>query len=258
MEGFFRPSIIYFSFLNFFVQYKKLNYTRVYRTPSKKPSVIHHGAEQFGTIVLLDDFDRSQLCTMDRKKKRAAVIAALRHYQSCAAANAQVVSLVAEMNGGAKKSSQLSSKRLKGQGRYTKEVLPVEDSFWGKIKRSGDSLEFLHFLALTRESFVELVSVVKSYIDGHATDQLYEMYKAGPVKIRPSDIKRRKFQADDILSMTLKFLLSKAELKDIHIQFGCPLTCYRRYVRLGIESILACLMDHPRSKVYWDRSEESI
>ena len=58
--------------------------------------------------------------------------------------------------------------------------------------------------------------------------------------------------------MTLKLFLSKAEHKDLHTQFGAVNTTFRNCVGLGLEAAMCILIDHPKAKVYWDRSVEGL
>ena len=84
---------------------------------------------------------------------KAACLAASHHFLQSMETCATVLLLVAQDED--KKSSQCSSKeRDNQQGRFTRIVLhDVKDSFWRNILDGGDDLEFLHFTALTRESF---------------------------------------------------------------------------------------------------------
>lgn len=94
--------------------------------------------------------------------------------------------------------------------------------------------------------------LVVDYIDTNSTDVRYTRI------VRASNIKQWKFEARDILAMSLKFLLSKAELKDIHVQFGVPLTSFKIYIGLGIKAIVVGLIDYASSKVFWDRSTDGL
>ena len=106
-------------------------------------------------------------------------------------------------------------------------------------------MEFLHFIALTKESFQELVAQIEENIKGTPVE---------PWSVRPSaevllaDLKRRKFASSEIVEMTLKYLTSKAKLKDLCPQFGTSCTTFRSFVRLGMEATLDTLINHP--KVY--------
>ena len=53
--------------------------------------------------------------------------------------------------------------------------------------------------------------------------------------------------------MTIRYLLSTAELKDIQAQFGAVLCCLTECIELGMCTILT-LIDHPKCRVTWDRS----
>ena len=52
-------------------------------------------------------------------------------------------------------------------------------------------------------------------------------------------------------------LVSSAELKDIHAQFGAPLNIFRRCAELGMAAIIAN-MNHEKMSVVWDRSPENL
>ena len=65
---------------------------------------------------------------------------------------------------------------------------------------------------------------------------------------------RRIFGPRDIIAMTLKYLTSVAESKDLHVQFGATASAYSYHVNYGIECIINCCIGHPDARVFWDRS----
>ena len=75
---------------------------------------------------------------------------------------------------------------------------------------------------------------------------------------RPCDLTRRKYSARDIVGMTMKYLTTKSEVKDLHVQFGAIHTCYIMYVELGMNAIVNALFGHKYSRVKWDRSKEGL
>ena len=64
-----------------------------------------------------------------------------------------------------------------------------------------------------------------------------------------------------MIAMAFKFLLSssRAEMKDLHVQFGPILTVFDRWTaEVGMCTIVKVLMTDARSRVYWDRSEAGM
>ena len=139
---------------------------------------------------------------------------------------------------------------VRANGRYIRgHGLPFpEQAVWQLVDRKGDEMEFFHFTSLTRESFNGLVDLCKLYIVKHSIQSASK----GPP--RSGDLKRRKFQPRDVMAMTLKYLLSKAETKDLHVQFGASATSYQDYIILGMQAIVDALSSNDKAKVYWDRS----
>ena len=83
---------------------------------------------------------------------------------------------------------------------------------------------------MSRRSFDELVGVV-----GPAINRLPVRREDGPP--RSQDLVRRKYSTRDVLSMTLKYLTTKSEIKDLHVQFGAVHTSYVANVELGMNAI---------------------
>lgn len=97
------------------------------------------------------------------------------------------------------------------QGRYlrgTGTLHAPKESFWYRIKKRGNDAEFLHFTSMTRDAFDKLSSICKNYINTHSI-------KTGK-KSKKNLGKRRIFDHQDIIAMTLRWVLSRSEQKDIH------------------------------------------
>ena len=73
-----------------------------------------------------------------------------------------------------------------------------------------------------------------------------------------SDILKRMFNCHDIIAMTVKHLISTAEKKDLHVQFGATASTYTKCVRLGMILVVKVLANDPRAKVWWDKSGSSL
>ena len=119
------------------------------------------------------------------------------------------------------------------------------------VDEKGDNFEFLHFISFTREAFDNLVDIVKNSIHSNSIVP----YRGMPTNYI---ILRRRFNARDIVAMTVKYLLSRAELKDIHVHFGAILTTYINCVKLGMRCIVQTLSCHPKAKVFLDRSADGL
>lgn len=120
-----------------------------------------------------------------------------------------------------------------------------------KVDHYGDEQEFLHFTSLSRESFNVICILTEPVLISlplHRDD-------GTP---RSQDLKRRMFSPRDMIAMALKFLLSRAEMKDLHVQFGAIVTVFDRCIEVGMCAIFKVLMTDTRSKVYWDRSEAGM
>ena len=103
-----------------------------------------------------------------------------------------------------------------------------------------------------RESFNSLVKLCQVYIFQHTI----QPNSKGPP--RRGDLARRKVKPRDAIAMTIKYLLSKAEPKDIHVQFGVSATTFHDYIILGMQAIIDCLSVNDKGRVFWDRSVESM
>ena len=146
------------------------------------------------------------------------------------------------------------SKRRAPNGRYRRSgALPhPSKSFWRRVDEVGDDLEFLHFTSLTRDSFNELVGLCTPYILSHAI----AAEAKGPPK--PCHLHRRVARPQDIIAMTIRYLLSTAEYKDLHVQFSLVLTTYVDCVQLGIGSLIKALIKNEKSRIFWDRTAEKL
>ena len=125
------------------------------------------------------------------------------------------------------------------------------NSTWKRTDVLGDDKEFLHFTAFTREAFDPLV--------GSCTDGI-EKY---PIRKKCNSPQRRHLtrrhnKPRDIVAMTIKYLTSKAELKDLSVQFGAHESTFIQCVHLGMWCIIEALADHENGRVYWDRSPEAM
>ena len=58
--------------------------------------------------------------------------------------------------------------------------------------------------------------------------------------------------------MTIRFLLSTSEYKDLHVQFGVLVTTFVDCVQLGLRALIKALFKNNLSRVFWDRSEEKL
>ena len=137
----------------------------------------------------------------------------------------------------------------KSNGRYLRTgSLPHKyQSVWYLTDTYGDDMEFFHFLSLSRKSFFDLCQTTNYYILNTPLNRDNGI---------PSEhhLKRRMFNSRDIMAMTIKYLLSEANIKDLHVQFGAQDVVYRRCIELGCAAICQELLNHPHSRVHWDRS----
>jgi hypothetical protein len=150
-------------------------------------------------------------------------------------------------------SNMIEHRDRKPNGRYLRRgSLPTPaHSFWVRILLFGDDMEFFHFLSLSRSSFNSLCRLTETTIN---TSPL----NCDEGRPRPCDLKRRMFGAKDIMAITIKYLLSKAEVKDLQVQFGATNTHYMQCVEVGMAAICRNMIDHPQSRVFWDRSKEGL
>ena len=58
--------------------------------------------------------------------------------------------------------------------------------------------------------------------------------------------------------MTIKYMISTSEIKDLSPQFGATSYAYSDLVNFGKETILKCLINHRDAMVFWDRSLENL
>ena len=77
------------------------------------------------------------------------------------------------------------------------------------------------------------------------------------IDTRSQDLKRCMFSPRDMTAMALKFLLSRAEMKD-WLEFGAILTVFDKCTEVGMCAIVKVLMTDARSRVYWDHSEAGM
>ena len=143
--------------------------------------------------------------------------------------------------------------KVKPKGRYLRNgALPRKNaSVWVKVKLYGDELEFFHFLSLSRKSFTDLCKITSTTIERSPLHRDYGIP-------RSCDLRRRIFDPCDIMAMAIKFLLSMAESKDLHVQFGAIASSFRDMVEVGCAAIIKGLINNTLAQVYWDRSEEGL
>ena len=117
--------------------------------------------------------------------------------------------------------SSCETGRTKRNGRYLKggSIPTRAQSVWYLTDTKGDEQEFLHFTGMTRKSFDDLVAICNEYLDT-------TMIKPGVGKKKKARCKRRKFRNRDLVAIALKFLLSNAELKNLHVQFGSAVSTF--------------------------------
>ena len=70
-------------------------------------------------------------------------------------------------------------------------------------------------------------------------------------------LKRRSYGPREIMAITVKWLSSCAEAKDLYPQFGVTSVVFRKCVELGLLSIVGN-MNHQKMRVRWDRSVENM
>jgi hypothetical protein len=140
-------------------------------------------------------------------------------------------------------------------GRYLRHgsLLHPSRSFWTKVYNIGDDLEFLHFTAFSREAFNDLVLCCKDYILSHSV-----VPSSANNKPKLCHTNRRLFKPHDIIAMTLRYLLSTAEYKDLHVHFGAVLQTYIDSVQLGLQAIIYSMINHPKAEVLWKRNVEDL
>ena len=146
----------------------------------------------------------------------------------------------------------LSKRKESGVYRRGGALPPPQDSVWGRLERNQkcDPMEFFMFLGLSRSAFDELVELCTPTINGNPMGRDYGVPDG-------RQLRRRLYGPRGIMAMTLKFLTSAAEAKDIYVQFGATHMVYRNAIELGMVAIIAN-MSHPKLRVYWDRSENEL
>ena len=129
--------------------------------------------------------------------------------------------------------------------------LDPKDSFWRNVDEKGDDMEFFHFTSFSREAFQELVDLCT-----HIVNSL-PLRKGGKTP-SAQQLRKRMYQPRDIIAMTLKYLLSQSEQKNLSIQFGAIASVYSNCVTLGLQAIVTCLINNAKAQVFWDRSRENL
>ncbi len=150
--------------------------------------------------------------------------------------------------------NQKSSRPRALNGRYRRSgALPLASkSFWKKLDEKGDALEFLDFTSLARESIDKLVMLCGPHILSNG----FSSAAAGAEK--QCHINRRLCKPRDVVARTLRYLLSTAEHKDLHIQFGVVVSTYIDAVQLGIKALVKPLFNHKKGRIFWDQLVENL
>ena len=185
---------------------------------------------------------------LEKREKACAVAAALitAHHLVVVCTTSTVVSLCA--------SKLCTARGCKKCGRYKRHgAIPAPgESIWARVdsENVADNMEFFIFLGLSRISFGELVEICEESVMTNPLDR-----DCG----RPSlkQLKRRSYGPRGIMAMTVKWLSSCTEAKDLYPQFGVTSVVFRKSVELGLTSIVGN-MDNEKMRVRWDRSVENM
>ena len=102
---------------------------------------------------------------------------------------------------------------------------------------------------MTRPAFDDLVKLCAGYINTHSIHPITATIRQTNVRLS-----KRKHGTRDIVAMGLKYLLSCASTKDLHIQFGAVLQTYLDMVQLALESFIRCVGESEIGSVHWDLS----
>ena len=105
---------------------------------------------------------------------------------------------------------------------------------------------------MSHSSFDELVQLVDYHLN---SEPLWEHASKKP---SPWHLKRQIFPNRWIVAMVIKYLLSCAEIKDLHVHFGATCTSFWRCVNFGLKVLVKVLIEHPKARVFWDRSHEAL
>ena len=121
-----------------------------------------------------------------------------------------------------------------------------EESFWARVDniKVSDEMEFFMFLGLSRELFVKLVGICERSVVENPFDR-----DCGKPTERA--LKRRSYGPRGIMAITIKWLSSCTEAKDLYPQFGVTSVVFRKCVELGLLSIMGN-MNHQKLRVRWD------
>lgn len=155
----------------------------------------------------------------------------------------------------AAEAEKTKTSREKKRGRYLRVgALPKPSKlFWSRVNQKGDDLEFLHLTSFTCESFDKLVGLCKDYILSNSMTPAHANKKPKLCHLRC-----RLFKPRDIVAMTLCYLLSTAEHKDLHVHFGAVLQTFINSVQLGLDPIIHSLIKNPKAEVIWKRSPVNL
>ena len=136
-------------------------------------------------------------------------------------------------------------------------IPPVDRCFWRMIDNdSTDEREFMHFIAFSRSSFNKLVQICADHLNSNPI----RPSRGNTTHKKPSSchLAKRKHSNRDIIAMTIKYMISTSEIKDLSPQFGATSCAYSDLVNFGKETILKCLINHRDAMVFWDRSLENL
>jgi len=126
-----------------------------------------------------------------------------------------------------------------------------KESIWKNVDEKGDAMEFFHFTSFSREAFQELVDLCTPIVTSLPL-------RKGANAPSAQQLRKRMYQPRDIIAMTLKYLLSQSEQKNLSVQFGAIASVYSNCVTLGLQAIVTILISNPKACVFWDRSRESL
>jgi hypothetical protein len=126
-----------------------------------------------------------------------------------------------------------------------------KESFWKNVDEKGDDMEFFHFTSFSREAFQELVDLCTPIVNSLPL-------RKGAKTPSAQQLRKRMYQPRDIIAMTLKYLLSQSEQKNLNIQFGAIASVYSNCVTLGLQAIVTSLINNEKAQVFWDRSRENL
>jgi len=105
-------------------------------------------------------------------------------------------------------------------------------------------------ISLSRKSFALLVSICEAIIN-------CSLLNCDCGESDNNARRKRLFGPRGVIDMTIKFLISVAEPKDLYPQFGATSNVFRQEMELGMASVIAN-MNHLKMKVFWDCLVQSL